>query len=60
MNLTNRCHFWKKYVAGSMADGNRDALNRSYEAIKGAMVLPWNAEQLRKWNDLLGIVIESM
>lgn len=48
--------FWKKYVAGAMADNDKETLDRSYEAIKGVMILPWNAEQLDKWNTLLGII----
>lgn len=48
--------FWKRFVAGAMADNDYDILNRSYEAIKGIMVLPWNAEQLDKWNSLLGSI----
>lgn len=48
--------FWKRYVAGAMADNDIDTLNRSHEAIKGVMVLPWNAEQLDKWNTLLGFI----
>ena len=48
--------FWKKYVAGSMADGDNDALDKSYEAIKGVMLLPWNATQLDEWNKLLSII----
>lgn len=48
--------FWKKYVAGSMADGDNDALDKSYEAIKGVMLLPWNATQLDEWNKLLNII----
>ena len=48
--------FWKKYVAGAMADNDRDVLDRSYQAIKGIMILPWNAEQLDKWNSLLSII----
>lgn len=48
--------FWKRFVAGAMADNDYDILNRSHEAIKGIMVLPWNAEQLDKWNSLLGSI----
>lgn len=48
--------FWKKFVAGAMADGDKDLLNNSYEAIRGVMMLPWSAEQLSKWNDLLLII----
>lgn len=48
--------FWKKFVAGAMADNDKDTLDKSYEAIKGVIILPWNAEQLDKWNTLLGII----
>lgn len=48
--------FWKKYVAGAMADNDSDVLDRSYEAIKGIMVLPWSSSQLDEWNKLLGII----
>lgn len=48
--------FWKKFVAGAMADNDHEILDKSYEAIKGIMVLPWNAEQLDKWNSLLGSI----
>lgn len=45
--------FWKKYVAGAMADNNYEVLDKSYIAIQGVMTLPWSAEQLDKWNKLL-------
>lgn len=45
--------FWKNYIASNMADGNQDILNNSIEAIKGIMLLPWNASQMDKWNQLL-------
>lgn len=48
--------FWKKFVASAMADNDIETLDKSYEAIKGVMILPWNAEQLDKWNTLLGII----
>ena len=48
--------FWKKYIAGAMADNNIALLDNCYEAIKGVVVLPWNAEQLDKWNRLLDII----
>ena len=48
--------FWKKYVAGAMADNDYDALDRSYQAIKGVMILPWNATQLDGWNSLLSYI----
>lgn len=51
--FNQQMNFWKKYVAGAMADNDRESLNNSYEAIKGVMLLPWNAEQLDKWNQLL-------
>lgn len=48
--------FWKKIVAGAMADNDTELLNKAYNGIQGIMVMPWNAEQLSKWNDLLGII----
>lgn len=48
--------FWKKYVAGAMADNDKDLLNKSYDAIQGVMLLPWNASQMQKWNDILSII----
>lgn len=45
--------FWKSYVASNMADNNQAVLNNCIEAIKGVMLLPWNAEQMDKWNQLL-------
>lgn len=48
--------FWKKYVAGAMADNDKEVLNNSYEAIKAIMVLPWSATQLDGWNTLLGYI----
>lgn len=48
--------FWKRYIAGSMADNNYEALDRSYEAIKGVMLLQWNTTQTDGWNDLLRII----
>lgn len=48
--------FWKKIVAGAMADDNTELLNKAYDGIQGIMVMPWNAEQLSKWNDLLSII----
>jgi hypothetical protein len=46
-------NFWKNLVAGAAVDNDNDLLDRSYEAIKGVMLLPWNSEQLSKWNSLL-------
>lgn len=48
--------FWKKYIAGAMADNEKDVLDKSYEAIKGVMLLPWNATQSDEWNKLLNII----
>lgn len=48
--------FWKKVVAGAMADNDVELLNRSYDGIQGIMIMPWSAEQLSKWNDLLSII----
>lgn len=48
--------FWKKIVAGAMADNDIELLNKSYDGIQGIMIMPWSAEQLSKWNDLLSII----
>lgn len=48
--------FWKDIVATAIVDKDNDMLNRSYEAIKAVMLLPWNASQLSKWNDLLDYI----
>lgn len=48
--------FWKDMVATSIVDNDRDTLNKSYEAIKAVMLLPWNGSQLSKWNDLLDYI----
>lgn len=45
--------FWKNYVASNMADGNQEILSNCVEAIKGVMLLPWNAWQMSQWNQLL-------
>lgn len=45
--------FWKNYVASNMADGNEEILDNSVRAIQGVMLLPWNGEQMDKWNKLL-------
>ena len=39
-----------------VADNDKDILNKSYQAIQGVMLLPWNATQLDKWNSLLGVI----
>lgn len=45
--------FWKRYVATNIADNKDDILNSCITAIEGLMSLPWNNEQLDKWNQLL-------
>lgn len=52
--------FWKKYVSRAMVDSKTDIINRSYEAIKGVMILPWTPEQLHQWNKLLLIIKNNM
>lgn len=51
--FNTQMNFWKDIVAGAKADNDEDLLRRSVEGIKGVMLLPWNAEQLEKWNNLL-------
>lgn len=45
--------FWKTLVASAVVDRDTDLLKRSYEAIKGVMILPWNNTQLSGWDQLL-------
>ena len=52
--------FWKSYVASNMADGNQSILDNCMDAIKGVMLLPWNAEQMDKWNQLLSKINGTM
>lgn len=54
--FNKQMEFWKRYVASAMADDDIDLLNKSYEAIKMIMILPWNPEQLEDWNRLLDII----
>jgi SPP1 gp7 family putative phage head morphogenesis protein len=51
--FSTQMNFWKKFTSKVIVDGDTKALRNSYEAIKGIMVLPWSAEQLTKWNNLL-------
>lgn len=51
--FNNQIGFWKNLVSSAIIDKDADLLFRSYEAIKGVMVLPWNNDQMAKWNELL-------
>lgn len=48
--------FWKQYVAGLMADKDQSGLYTASEAIKGVMLLPWSAQQLSGWNELIRVI----
>lgn len=54
--FNNQISFWKDMVATSIVDNNKNILDKSYEAIKAVMLLPWNASQLSKWNDMLDYI----
>ena len=54
--FNSQLSFWKETIASAIVDNDRDTLDRSYEAIKAVMLLPWNGGQLSKWNDLLDYV----
>ena len=60
IQMSSTYNYWQAlsflYVNAILADNDYDTLDRSYEAIKGIMVLPWNATQLDKWNTLLSII----
>ena len=51
--FNTQMNFWKSLTARAIVDNDRDLLDRSYEAIKGVMLLPWNANQLSKFDKLL-------
>jgi SPP1 gp7 family putative phage head morphogenesis protein len=51
--FNSQMRFWKDITASAIADKNSDLLSRSSEALKGVMILPWDVEQLEKWNILL-------
>lgn len=46
-------NFWKKYTAELIVDNDIEMLSKSREAIKGVMVLPWDANQLSSWDKLI-------
>lgn len=54
--FNQQMRFWRNYVATAIVDKNDDVLDRSYEAVKGVMILPWNGKQLNEWNKLLRLV----
>ena len=54
--FNNQMSFWKETVASAIVDHDNETLNRSYDAIKAVMLLPWNGSQLSKWNDLLDYI----
>lgn len=51
--FNTQMNFWKKYIAGAMADNKIELLDSSIDAINGVRALPWNAEQLDKWDMLI-------
>lgn len=48
--------FWKKYVASRIVDNDIEELEKTAEAIKGVMVLPWSGQQLGEFNKLLEFI----
>lgn len=58
-HFNQQMDFWKNYVASNMADNNRIVLDNCVEAIKGVMLLPWDANQMDKWNQLLSKIREQ-
>ena len=58
--FNNQMSFWKDIVATSIVDSDVETLEKSYEAIKAVMLLPWNGSQMSKWNDLLGYIDKNI
>lgn len=54
--FNNQLSFWKDMVATAIIDNDKDILDKSHSAIKAVMLLPWNGNQLTKWNDLLNYI----
>lgn len=54
--FNNQLSFWKDVIATAIVDNDKDTLDKSYEAIKAVMLLPWNGSQLSKWNSLLDYI----
>lgn len=54
--FNNQLSFWKDIIATAIVDNDKDILDKSYEAIKAVMLLPWNGSQLSKWNNLLDYI----
>lgn len=54
--FNSQLSFWKDMIATAVVDNDKVTLDRSYDAIKAVMLLPWNGSQLSKWNDLLGYI----
>lgn len=54
--FNNQLSFWKDIIATAIVDNDKDTLDKSYEAIKAVMLLPWNGSQLSKWNNLLDYI----
>ena len=52
--------FWEEYISTNITDNNSDNLRKSREAIKGVMILPWIAPQLKKWSLLLDIIKDNL
>jgi hypothetical protein len=56
IEFNQQVNFWKKYTAQRIVDNNKDELSDAYEAIKGVMILPWSAGQLKEWDKLLDTI----
>lgn len=54
--FNSQLSFWKDMISTAIVDNDNETLNRSYEAIKAVMLLPWNGSQLSKWNQLLDYI----
>ena len=54
--FNNQLSLWKDVIATAIVDNDKDTLDKSYEAIKAVMLLPWNGSQLSKWNNLLDYI----
>lgn len=55
---TYQMKFWQKFISTAIVDEDVALLKKTATAVKGIMVLPWTAQQLTGWNNLLSVVFK--
>lgn len=57
--FNSQMSFWKTVVAEAIVDKDYTMLDKSYEAIKAVLLLPWSSRQISKWDSLLHSIDEA-